>query len=212
MREEDGFFRYLWYTYRRSLPLALIPAVVLALRFKPLETAVLPSGKWLLRYVPETLFRYWPHELGHAIAAHLTDHRLIITMSGTALEIGLPLAVFCYLIYRRENLLSWLVLMWLGYAMLDVAYYMADASALKLAYVRPFDTRVYTAADVKTSHDWVVMLTAAGHLKNARQFGALVYFIGVWCLCLPPVLFFLSEKVPPRQEYTPFLSGGDNNA
>jgi len=198
-----GLFRYLYSTYRWVWLAALAPALILFFNFTPLDGKPMSHTAWLLYYPAHMLLRYWPHEMGHVLAGWVSGNRLFITFWGTGLEAGLPLFLLCWCIHRRETVLSWLPMLWLGYVLLDVSYYMADAAAPKLLYVVPFDTRTYTAAEIGNIHDWVVMLKALGQLQNAVSLASYVYLLAVWLLWLPPTTLCFFSCFNKHRNETP---------
>ena len=182
---ERGFFRYTLKAYGLGFLAALPLAFHFAANFKPRGGAPMSHAAWLLSYLPSGALRYWPHELGHVVAGAFFNDRFLVVAGGTGLEVFLPLGLLVFAVAKRETLLSWLFMLWLGYALLDVAYYMADAAHPAMQYVRPFDARAYSAAEVKDSHDWVFMLKACGALDSAVSLARTVYFAGVMLLWMP---------------------------
>lgn len=190
MNSQPSFGAYLRRGYLLPGAAALFPAFLAARSFKPDTGEPLSEFVWLLSYLPSRIFDYWPHELGHVLAGLLWDNRMFIYISGTGLQLLLPLAFVAWALRKREMLLSWLAIFWLGYALKSVAYYMADALHPVGSYAAPFDGRMYSPADVMNTHDWRVMFGAAGLLSQSVWIAAKVYFLALWCMWLPPMILF----------------------
>ncbi len=93
------------------------------------------------------------HEAGHAIAAMITDHRVVVVFMGSALQVLFPLVVAgAFYWTNHDGLGSALGLWWAGHALLDVAPYIADARALQLPLLTGG-----TGREVE-GHDWEYLL------------------------------------------------------
>lgn len=191
-----GFFKELYSIYGIAALVALAPAVYLWFHFAPKDGNPMSAFAWTLYYLPHTLLCYWPHETGHMCAAGITDDSMLVVCGGTGLEVGLPLVLLAGLLLWRRHLLVFPVMLWLGFVLLDVAYYMADALHPVLIYSKPLDGKIYTAAELGGGHDWVNILKPLGLLSHSPQIASYVYALGIWLLCLAPLAFICNCRKP----------------
>jgi len=154
--------------------LAVIPAMLYAYSFHPPQKPM-PSLVYLL-YVPiDSVFLFFPHELGHWISYIFTDAQFIRSLSGPFLEVVAPGACLVYLLKKDAAIITGPVMIWLGIAFMDTAYYMADA---------------YLRIEIPEGpHDWVTILNGLGLLNHAVVIGQIVYFIGIWFMWFPMFMF-----------------------
>ncbi len=178
------------------------------------------SWTWLWRYVAGALviallgLRYYADDAPIAplqmveLGIHESSHwaliwapRILYFMAGTIGQIGVPLAVGAYLVYRMRDPLGGAAgLAWAGLSCHGAAVYIADAPYERLELVGG------------NTHDWAWLLgpeafdaiDAAGPLAQTVRTAGILMVVGAvgWCAAMP-VLTYRRGTLPVRPGAAP---------
>ncbi len=108
------------------------------------------------------------HEMGHYVVFQWFGV-FIMTLGGTLNQLLVP-SVFGLMMWNRDRYLDLAIcLFWIGENLVNISYYMADATALKLSLFPPG----------ATGHDWNYLLSSVGLLWADRFLSWLTFFLGV---------------------------------
>jgi len=110
------------------------------------------------------------HEAGHPIAS-LLGSRFLMFLGGTAAQLALPAVVAVVFLRQRQSASFAVALVWLGFNLVNVGHYAADAEARALPLL---------AADAD-GHDWWNMLGRLGVRHHASLIGGTIGLAG-WAL------------------------------
>lgn len=116
-------------------------------RIAVLGLAAVYVGRFL--FFPDAVIASWlhgpvliVHEAGHVLAAPFG--RFVALLGGTMLQVAVPLAFAVYFLLSRQPFSAALVLLWVSFALVDGAVYVADAQERELPLIT-FD---------RDTHDW----------------------------------------------------------
>lgn len=105
------------------------------------------------------------HEFGHVIFRLFGD--FLYTLGGTILQVGLPLSIAIYAIYKRQRYSAAILFIWAGQNMLNISTYIKDARA-----------QVLPLFPSGALHDWNLLLGWMGLLNQDIIIGNTVYVMG----------------------------------
>jgi len=109
------------------------------------------------------------HEAGHSIF-RIFGIRFLTILGGTLMQLLIPGLLLFYAWIRRHKPGLQLSLAFLGYNLMDISVYAADASARQLPLIGNLP---------KTAHDWFNMLWQMGILQYDHAIGMVFFFFGV---------------------------------
>lgn len=110
------------------------------------------------------------HEAGHWIFMFFGEFMHIL--GGSLTQILVPCVFVGYFLFSRQFYSASLLLMWVGYNILDVSIYMADAIVMRLPLLG--------FADGDTSgHDWNNLLYMTHTLPQTHLFSSIAWYIGI---------------------------------
>ncbi len=116
------------------------------------------------------------HEAGHWIFMFFGEFMTIL--GGSLTQILIPV-VFCgYFFFRKDFYASSILLMWVGYNIVNVSVYMADAVVMRLPLLGG-DT---------SGHDWNNLLWMTHTLQYASQFSSITWGVGMFVIITGLVL------------------------
>jgi len=120
------------------------------------------------------------HEAGHPLLGFFGND-FLMTAGGTLFQLAFPAAVLFHFLKRGEEAGCLFAVFWIGYSLVNVSFYMADAEIQGLILI--------TGATGRESgmHDWNYMLGRLGLLRQAVTLGNLVFFAGVWGMIFAPL-------------------------
>lgn len=126
------------------------------------------------------------HEAGHPLFG-LLGSRFLMFLGGTLAQLALPAGVAVAFAARRQPASFAAAVVWLGFNLVDVGRYAADAEARVLPLL---------AADAD-AHDWWNMLGMLGVRAHARAIGGAVAAAG-WALQAAAPAWALARWLAPR--------------
>ena len=141
------------------------------------------------------LFDLGIHELGHLLTALMP--RMVMFLSGSVLQVAVPLALAAYFLWRRSEWASaGFCLAWAGTSARDVAVYVADAPVQALPLIGG------------GTHDWAYLLgpegfdciDRAGAVARFVEVLGLLMVVGGVGLCLWPLVSRLRATRPKPVE------------
>ncbi len=115
------------------------------------------------------------HELGHFLFAPFGE--FLHVLGGSLFQLGLPLALVLYSIYKKQRYSASVLLLWVGQNMFNISTYIKDARA-----------QVLTLFPRGALHDWNLLLGWMGLLNKDILIGNTVYALGF----IVVILAFLS--------------------
>ncbi|MFA6601692.1 MAG: hypothetical protein WCT02_02415 [Candidatus Paceibacterota bacterium] len=116
------------------------------------------------------------HEAGHWIFMFFGE--FVTFLGGSLNQILIP-AIFCgYFILRRDYYSSSILLMWVGYNIVNVSFYMADAVVMKLPLL----------GGDSSMHDWNNLLWMTHTLQYTHLFSSIAWGIGMFVMVAGAVL------------------------
>ena len=127
---------------------------------------------WLGRFLfaPDAIISSWMHgpvlvihEAGHIVFAPFG--RFAEILGGTYLQVALPLAFAVYFLVSGQRFSGAIVLLWVAFALVDGAVYVADAQERALPLIT-FD---------RNTHDWWNLLRGADLLHRDDLLAALLH-------------------------------------
>ena len=134
------------------------------------------------------------HEAGHPLMGFFGND-FLMTAGGTLFQLAFPAAVLFHFLRRGEEAGCLFSVFWLGYSLVNISFYMADAQIQGLILITG------TTGRESGMHDWNYMLGRLGLLRQAVTLGNLVFFAGVWGLIFAPLAaagavyrWFFTEK------------------
>ena len=133
------------------------------------------------------------HEIGHAVTRWAGE--TICILSGTIFQLLTPIACGFYFFCSNEKHAVLMTIGWLGFALLDSATYMRDATEMQLTLVAPF-----VSSDDLT-HDWNWLFTHWGILRHANAIGTAVAVLGIFAVALSLILIVV-EALPWQKSDT----------
>jgi len=114
------------------------------------------------------------HEAGHWIFMFFGE--FIQVLGGSLSQVLVPLLFFGYFILRKEHFSASILLMWVGYNVVNVSYYMADAVTMRLPLL----------GGDNVVHDWNYLLASSNLLGQTHPislsvlcFGMIVITVGI---------------------------------
>ena len=111
------------------------------------------------------------HEAGHVLLAPFG--RFVMVLGGSLFQVVIPLLCGAALLFgTRDAFGAAITLWWSGQSLLDIAPYIADARALRLALLGG-----RTGAEVE-GHDWEYLLQAIGWLHRDVTLGRQAFALG----------------------------------
>lgn len=111
------------------------------------------------------------HEAGHTFFS-IMGSRFITILGGSLFEILLPLLIVAYAWYYGNKYGIQFSLFYLGFSLIDVAIYAADAGARQLPLIGGLS---------KESHDWYNMLNDLNILEADIVIGIIISVLGMTC-------------------------------
>ncbi len=107
------------------------------------------------------------HQAGHLI--FLLFEELVTVIGGSFVQIAIPVALVAFFIFRKNYYLTSLLVMWLGYNLVNVSVYMADATTMLLPLPgwKPFPS------------DWNYIFGALNIMAWSKQVAFLVNIVGI---------------------------------
>ena len=107
------------------------------------------------------------HQAGHLI--FLLSGEFVTVIGGSFVQIVIPVAFVIFFIIRKDYYLTSLFLMWLGYNLVNVSIYMADATTMVLPLPgwKPFPS------------DWNYIFGALHIMNWSKQIAFLVDIVGI---------------------------------
>ena len=127
---------------------------------------------WLGRYLfaPDAITSSWMH--GPVLVIHEAGHilfapfgRFVAIIGGTYLQVALPLAFALYFFLSGQRFSGAVVLLWVAFALVDGAVYVADAQERALPLIT-FD---------RDTHDWWNLLRQVDLLHRDDLLAALLH-------------------------------------
>ncbi|MBO4618745.1 MAG: hypothetical protein J5654_01410 [Victivallales bacterium] len=134
------------------------------------------------------------HEVGHAVTRWAGE--TICILSGTIFQLLTPIACGIYFFRSNEKHAVLMTIGWLGFALLDSATYMRDATEMQLTLVAPF------VSSDNLTHDWNWLFTHWGILRHANAIGTAVAVLGIFAVALSLMLIVI-EALPWRKSDAP---------
>jgi hypothetical protein len=113
------------------------------------------------------------HEAGHWIFIFFGEFMTIL--GGSLTQILVPLVFVIYFFLRREYYSTSILLTWVGYNIIDVSIYMADAVVMRLPLLGAVDGDT-------SSHDWNNLLYMTHTLQYTHLFSSIAFGIGILTL------------------------------
>ncbi len=118
------------------------------------------------------------HEAGHVLF-RIFGSRLITSLGGSLLQVSMPLACACVMLFStRDPLGAAAALWWTGESLIDLAPYIADSRALSL----PLLGGSTGATAPYGFHDWNYILTETGLLRHDTRIAALAHDLGAFVM------------------------------
>jgi hypothetical protein len=134
-------------------------------------------------FIPEADLMF--HELGHMVIGMFGISLFLGVAGGTIGQLAAPASIMVMAVVRRSVVFFWLGLAWIGYNLLSIGEYMADANVrvLPLFDVGGLSNEVNQALDPSTPHvlihDWNYMFGQLRLLWAAEIIGHSVYVLGI---------------------------------
>lgn len=137
-------------------------------RVAVLAVAAAYIGRYL--FAPDAILQAWMH--GPTLVVHEAGHilfapfgRVVMLLGGTYFQVALPAAFVAYFLWSRQPFSAAIVLLWVAFALVDGAVYVADAQERALPLIT-FD---------RNTHDWWNLLGSAGVLERDDLLAALLH-------------------------------------
>lgn len=130
------------------------------------------------------------HEAGHWV--FIFFGQFIQVLGGSLLQILVPIVFAAYFFSRREAFSASIVLFWVGYNIINVSLYMADAVVMQLPLL----------GGNSSGHDWNYLLSQTYLLEYTRFLSKAVYSVGISVTLIAAILclrLIFSEKTVPKE-------------
>ncbi|MFA6294838.1 MAG: hypothetical protein WC666_00250 [Candidatus Paceibacterota bacterium] len=108
------------------------------------------------------------HEAGHSIFIFFGE--FIQMLGGSILQVFVPLIFANYFFFRKEFFSASLLLLWVGYNIINVSVYMGDAIVQQLPLL----------GGDSSMHDWNYLLSQLNLLSYTNTLAYLTYSIGIF--------------------------------
>lgn len=109
------------------------------------------------------------HEFGHLFFGIISANNYLITIAGGSLaQVIFPSIMTVGFLFQRNYFATGICAVWVGESMIDVSYYISDASARDMPLI---------TGDPDT-HDWFNILSELNILHHDTKIGSFVFFLG----------------------------------
>lgn len=164
-----------WHIAKRTLIISIRCVIGVLLIMCMANSLALNSPLTPIRGVVLTLstLNLGVHETGHAIFSLLGT--MASMLGASFLQLVPPALLFAYTVKRNRCELRSFALFWIGLSLVDMSYYISDASAKALP-VSQLGPMVPGSED---QHDWNYILDGLGLLWIDKLLGQLVYHFGL---------------------------------
>ncbi|MBI4668239.1 MAG: hypothetical protein HY747_03485 [Elusimicrobia bacterium] len=154
-------------------------ALVLALLFRP--GLPMPEAWEQLRKIlfPLAFLDLAFHEAGHWIFGIL-GWQFLTTAGGTLMQLAMPTACLVHFLRRKSRSGALAVLFWIGFSLVNVAYYAADAKLQALVLITG------ESGAESGMHDWGYLFGALGLRNYCVGIGQILFALGCFLMAYPP--------------------------
>jgi hypothetical protein len=127
------------------------------------------------------------HEAGHPIFSFFGD--LVMFLGGSFNQILIPFIFSVYFFFRKEYYSASIVGMWVGYNIVNVSYYMADAILMNIPLL----------GGDSSSHDWNNIFSMTHTLSYTHTFSSIAWTIGMAVMIIG-LCFAIWYSIRPQPE------------
>lgn len=140
----------------------------------------LPQGWVSLEklWFPLSLFSFALHEGGHIVFG-IPGNTFLTKAGGTLMELGMPLVCVFHFLRAKSPAGMGFCVFWLGTALIDVAFYAADAKLQAIILITGKSGREGGL------HDWGYMLADLGLMDQCVGIGRMFFFLGCFLMAFP---------------------------
>lgn len=122
------------------------------------------------------------HEAGHTLTAFFPH--IIYVLSGSVLQLLIPLIFVIYFLYDRQYFSGSLLLFWVGQNCINISYYIADAILMQLPLL----------GGDSSIHDWNFILSHFNILSHAPSIAHVLYTLGTITIFVAAGLCFYFSR------------------